>query len=46
MILYLQRNLGVDKTVTFGTIPEKYDYVVEEGNTNQVVHKIKKLFEG
>lgn len=43
MILYLQRNLGVDKTITFGTIPEKYDYVVEEGNTNQVVHKIKKL---
>lgn len=46
MIMYLQRILGVQKTVTFGTIPDRYDYVVEEGNTNQVVHKIKKLFEG
>ena len=45
MIEYLKRNLGVEKTVTFGTIPQKYDYVVEEGNTNQVVHKIKGLFE-
>ncbi len=46
MIMYLQRNLGVDKIITFGTIPQNYDYVVEAGNTNQVVHKIKKLFEG
>ncbi len=45
MIMYLQRITGVDKTVTFGTVEGKYDYVVEEGNTNQVVHKIKKLFE-
>lgn len=45
MIMYLKRNLGVDKTVTFGTVPGRYDFVVEEGNTNQVVHKIKKLFE-
>ncbi len=36
----------VNKTITFGTIPHAYDHVVEEGNTNQVVHKIKKLFEG
>ncbi len=46
MVMYLQRRLGVDKTVTFGTVPEIYDYVVEEGNTNQVVHKIRNLFEG
>ena len=46
MVMYLQRRLGVDKVVTFGTVPEIYDYVVEEGNTNQVVHKIKNLFEG
>lgn len=46
MIMYLQRNLGVSNIITFGTLPAKYDYVVEEGNTNQVVHKIKKLFEG
>ena len=42
----LKRELGVDKTITFGTISHAYDHVVDEGNTNQVVHKIKKLFEG
>lgn len=31
--------------MTFGTIPDRYDYVVEAGNTNQVVHRIKQLFE-
>lgn len=46
MVELLKRELGVDKTITFGTIPDAYDHVVEEGNTNQVVHKIKKLFEG
>lgn len=46
MIELLKRELGVDKTVTFGTIPHAYDHVVDEGDTNQVVHKIKKLFEG
>ncbi len=46
MIELLKRELGVDRTITFGTIPHTYDFVVDEGNTNQVVHKIKKLFEG
>ena len=41
----LKRRLGSEKTITFGTIPGKYDYVVKEGDTNEVVHKIKKLFE-
>ncbi len=45
MITLLKQELAVEKTVTFGTIPDVYDYVVEEGNTNQVVQKIKKLFE-
>lgn len=45
MIEYFKRQLGIEKTVTFGTIPGKYDYVVQEGNTNQVVHTLKKLFE-
>jgi len=46
MIELLKRRLGIDNTVTFGTIPSKYDYVVNEGDTNDVVHKMKKLFEG
>lgn len=45
MIEYLKRHLGIEKTITFGTIEKKYDYVVEEGNTNEVVHTLKKLFE-
>ena len=45
MIEYLKQQLNIQKTVTFGTIPEHYDYVVEEGNTNEVVHTLKKLFE-
>lgn len=46
MIELLKRRLQIEKTITFGTIPSKYDYVVKEGDTNEVVHKIKKLFEG
>lgn len=45
MIEYFKRQLGVEKTITFGTIPNRYDYVVEEGNTNEVVHTLKRLFE-
>ena len=45
MIELLKRQQGISKTVTFGTIPGHYDYVVQEGNTNQVVHTLKKLFE-
>ena len=45
MIEYLKNQLNVEKTVTFGTIPQHYDYVVKEGNTNEVVHTLKKLFE-
>ena len=45
MIEYLKSQLNVKKTITFGTIPGRYDYVVKEGNTNEVVHTLKKLFE-
>ncbi|MCR4626596.1 MAG: HAD hydrolase family protein [Treponema sp.] len=45
MIEYLKSQLNVKKTITFGTIPDRYDYVVKEGNTNEVVHTLKKLFE-
>lgn len=45
MIDLLKRRIKPEKVITFGTIPGKYDYVVQEGNTNEVVHKMKKLFE-
>lgn len=46
MIELMKRKLGISNTITFGTIPSKYDYVVTEGDTNEVVHKMKMLFEG
>lgn len=45
MIELLKRRIKPERVITFGTIPGKYDYVVQEGNTNEVVHKIKKIFE-
>ncbi|MCQ2981542.1 MAG: HAD hydrolase family protein [Treponemataceae bacterium] len=45
MVELLKRRLKISRTVTFGTIPDRYDYVVQAGDTNEVVHKIKRLFE-
>ena len=45
MIELLKRRVKPEKVITFGTIPGKYDYVVKEGDTNEVVHKMKRLFE-
>lgn len=45
MIELLKRRVKPEKVITFGTIPGKYDYVVQEGDTNEVVHKMKNLFE-
>lgn len=45
MIELLKRRIKPEKVITFGTVSGKYDYVVQEGNTNEVVHKMKKLFE-
>lgn len=45
MICYLKEMLGIDKTVTFGSIEGKYDVVVQSGDTNEVVHILKKLYE-
>ncbi len=45
MIDYLKRNLGVEKTVTFGSIEGRYDVLIGEGDTNKVVREIKKRYE-
>lgn len=45
MIDYLKRNLGVEKTVTFGSIEGRYDVLIGEGDTNKVVREIKKIYE-
>lgn len=46
MIRELTKNFACSQVISFGTVPDLYDYVVEPGNTNQVVHKIKELYEG
>ena len=45
MIQYLQKMTGLSQIVTFGTIPGRYDVVVRPGDTNKVVHMLKKLYE-
>lgn len=45
MIAYLKEILNLRKTVTIGSIPGKYDKVVESGDTNQVVRILKKIYE-
>ena len=45
MIEYLKSQLRIEKGVTFGSIPEHYDIVVNDGNMNKVVKCLKKGYE-
>lgn len=45
MLEYLKQDLGIEKVVTFGTIPNKYDVLIEPGDMNQVVRVIRKMYE-
>lgn len=45
MIWQLKQMLGIDKTITFGSIPGRYDVVIKPGDTNHVVHMLKKMYE-
>lgn len=45
MIQYLQKMLSLEKIITFGSIPGCYDVVIEEGDSNKVVHMLKKMYE-
>lgn len=45
MIGYLKQMLHLEKTMTFGTIPGRYDEMVEPGDVNQVVHTLKRKYE-
>lgn len=45
MTRYLTEMLGIEKTVTFGSIPGQYDVITGEGDYNKVVHMLKKLYE-
>ena len=37
--------LHLKKTVTFGSIPGRYDVVIRPGDTNKVVQELKKQYE-
>lgn len=45
MSWYLKEMLELEKTITFGSIEGRYDVVVEPGDTNKVVHELKKRYE-
>lgn len=45
MIDYLKTRLGIEKTVTFGTIEGKYTYLIQPGDFNRVVKYMKKVYE-
>lgn len=45
MLDYLKKEIGIEKVVTFGTIPNQYDVLIEPGDMNQVVRVIKKMYE-
>lgn len=45
MIQYLKEMIQVEKTVTFGSVPNRYDVIVRPGDTNKVVHILKKQYE-
>ena len=45
MIQYLKEQLGIEKTVTFGSIPDRYDIVIEPGDSEKTVHMLKKMYE-
>lgn len=45
MLDYLKNEIGIEKVVSFGTIPNKYDVLIEPGDMNQVVRVIKKMYE-
>ena len=45
MLKYLKNYLGIEKTVTFGSIEGKYDVIVGAGDTNKVVREIRKRYE-
>lgn len=44
MVEYLSQKVNADKIVTFGTIPDRYDYCIDAGDFNKVVKLMKKEY--
>lgn len=45
MVRYLKQLTGLEKVVTFGTIPGQYDVLIKEPDANEVVRKVRKMYE-
>ena len=45
MIRYLQRQLGVERTITFGSVPDRDDVLIEPGDWENMVRMLKKMYE-
>jgi hydroxymethylpyrimidine pyrophosphatase-like HAD family hydrolase len=45
MLDYLIQDLDIKQVVTFGSIPNHYDVLIEPGDMNRVVRVIKKMYE-
>lgn len=45
MLDYLKRYIGVEKTVSFGSIEGLYDITVVDSDTNSVVKNLKRMYE-
>ncbi|MDO5156569.1 MAG: HAD hydrolase family protein [Eubacteriales bacterium] len=45
MIRYLKEMTNSENVVTFGTIPGQYDVLIHEDNANEVVRKVRKMYE-
>ena len=45
MLRTLQQQLNLERVVTFGSIPGKYDVLIDHADQDQAVHMLKKQFE-
>lgn len=45
MLNELKSMYGISSSVTFGTIPDQYDILVREDDANEVVRRVRKLYE-
>ena len=46
MLKILQKRIGAEKVITFGSIPGQYDVYVDDDGGNSAVKMLKKLYEG
>ena len=45
MLLYLKDLLGIQKSIAFGTVEGHYDVVIHEDDANEVVRRVRKMYE-